>query len=337
MSQITLTQYLLEQQHRHGAPDGDLRLLLETVARACRHISSLVSRGALANILGAQGTDNVQGEAQQKLDVIANNIVLETCSWTRCLAAMASEEMPDIAPVDKAFQQGPLLLVFDPLDGSSNIDVNVSIGTIFSILKLANGRHPETVVEADFMQPGTQQIGAGYAVYGPRTQLVLTLGHGVDIFTLDPTTGDWLLTSKNIRIPEDTSEFAINMSNQRHWEPGIQNYINDCLAGEQGPLGKNYNMRWIASMVADVHRILNRGGVFLYPSDQRPGNQDGKLRLLYEANPMAWIVEQAGGAATDASRRILELAPHALHQRTGVVLGSRNEVQRIGQYSVKTQ
>lgn len=333
MSQITLTRHLLEAQHRHGMVDADLRLLLETVAQACRHVAALVSRGALADILGAQGTENVQGEAQQKLDVIANDMLLDACSWTGCLAAMASEEMPDIAPVPAGLQRGEWLLVFDPLDGSSNIDVNVSIGTIFSILRLPKGQSVDSVKEADFLQPGRQQIAAGYAVYGPQTQLVLTTGHGVDVFTLDTSTGSWLLTSAGIQIPEDTTEFAINMSNQRHWDASIQRYIADCLAGESGPLKKNYNMRWIASMVADVHRILNRGGVFLYPRDQRSGSRDGKLRLLYEANPMALIVEQAGGAATDASHRILDLSPQALHQRTGVVLGSKNEVQRIRQYT----
>lgn len=333
MSQITLTRHLLEAQHRHGMVDADLRLLLETVAQACRHVAALVSRGALADILGAQGTENVQGEAQQKLDVIANDMLLDACSWAGCLAAMASEEMPDIVPVPAGLRRGEWLLVFDPLDGSSNIDVNVSIGTIFSILRLPKGQSADSVKEADFLQPGRQQIAAGYAVYGPQTQLVLTTGHGVDAFTLDNSTGSWLLTSAGIQIPEDTTEFAINMSNQRHWDASIQRYIADCLAGESGPLKKNYNMRWIASMVADVHRILNRGGVFLYPRDQRPGSRDGKLRLLYEANPMALIVEQAGGAATDASHRILDLSPQALHQRTGVVLGSKNEVQRIRQYT----
>ncbi|HLR13876.1 MAG TPA: class 1 fructose-bisphosphatase [Burkholderiaceae bacterium] len=331
MSPTTLTRHLLESSHP-GTADPDLRLLLETVAHACTRISSLVSRGALADILGEQGTDNIQGEAQQKLDVIANDILLDTCSWTGCLAAMASEEMPDIAPVGPAFRRGSYLLVFDPLDGSSNIDVNVSIGTIFSVLKLADGRDPATAQEADFLQPGSQQVAAGYAVYGPQSQLVLTTGDGVDAFTLDRDTGSWMLTTRGMRIPADTTEFAINMSNRRHWHTPIKRYIDDCLAGTEGPLAKDYNMRWIASMVADVHRILNRGGVFLYPRDQRAGSLDGKLRLLYEASPMALIVEQAGGAATDASQRILELTPQALHQRTGVVLGSRNEVDRIRQY-----
>lgn len=332
MSPFTLTRHLLEQQHEHGTPDADLRLLLEAVAQACSHIASLVSRGALANILGAQGTDNIQGEAQQKLDVIANDIVMQTCQWTGSLAAMASEEMPDIAQLEPGLRRGRYLLVFDPLDGSSNIDVNVSIGTIFSILALPEGRDAATASEQDFLQPGSQQIAAGYAVYGPQSQLVLTTGQGVNAFTLDQLTGAWVQTASNIQIPVDTTEFAINVSNQRHWEAPIQRYIQDCLAGSEGPIGKDYNMRWIASMVADVHRILNRGGIFLYPRDHRPSSQHGKLRLLYEASPMGWIVEQAGGAATDSRHRILDLAPTALHQRTGVVLGSRHEVQRVSQY-----
>jgi fructose-1,6-bisphosphatase I len=225
---------------------------------------------------------------------------------------------------------GEYLLMFDPLDGSSNIDVNVSIGTIFSVLKAPEGMGTPT--EQAFLQPGTQQVAAGYAVYGPQTMLVLTTGNGVNCFTLDREMGSWVLTQSNMRIPEDTKEFAINMSNQRHWHPPVQRYVDEMLAGKTGPRQKDFNMRWIASMVADVHRILNRGGVFMYPADLRDPASPGKLRLMYEANPMAMIVEQAGGAATDGRQRILDIAPTKLHQRVPVFLGSRNEVERVTGY-----
>jgi len=242
------------------------------------------------------------------------------------LAAMASEEMDSIHVVPDRYPQGEYLLLFDPLDGSSNIDVNVSIGTIFSVLrKVTNHRG---VSEEDFLQPGKQQAAAGYCVYGPQTTLVLTVGDGVVMFTLDRETGSWKLTERDVQIPVDTKEFAINMSNMRHWAPPVRQYIDECLAGKEGPRGKDFNMRWVASMVADVHRILTRGGVFLYPWDQREPEKPGKLRLMYEANPMAFIVEQAGGAATNAHQRILDLQPTKLHERVSVVLGSKNEVQR---------
>src|SRR5690606_14762496 len=253
-----LTHYLVEQQRQHGVVTADVRLLLETVARACKAISHAVSKGALGGVLGSLESENVQGEVQKKLDVISNEILLEANEWGGNLAAMASEEMDTLHRIPAHFPKGKNLLLFDPLDGSSNIDVNVSIGTIFSVLQLPEEANTRDVQEADFLQPGVKQVAAGYAVYGPQTMLILTVGAGVVGFTLDKETGSWVLTHPAIRIPEETAEFAINMSNQRYWEPAIRHYIEDCLKGKEGPLGKNYNMRWIASMVADVHRIMCR-------------------------------------------------------------------------------
>jgi len=334
---ISLTQYLVEQQRKHGHIPGQLRLLIEVVARACKRISIGVNKGALGDVLGSAETENVQGEMQKKLDVIANEVLIDANEWGGHLAAMASEEMEDIYVVPNRFPQGEYLLLFDPLDGSSNIDVNVSIGTIFSVLKkpeatVADGGPAPAVTDADFLQPGTAQAAAGYCVYGPQTTLVLTVGDGVAVFTLDREQGSWMLTQDGVRIPADTQEFAINMSNLRHWAAPVTRYIDECLAGREGPRGKDFNMRWIASMVADVHRILTRGGVFLYPWDKREPGKAGKLRLMYEANPMAFLVEQAGGAATDGTRRILDIAPAKLHERVAVVLGSKNEVERVTQY-----
>lgn len=332
MKRKTLTQYLVEQQRKKQAVSAEVRLLIETVARACKAISHAVSKGALGGVLGSLGTENVQGEVQKKLDVLSNEILLEANEWGGHLAAMASEEMETIHRIPNRYPKGENLLLFDPLDGSSNIDVNVSIGTIFSVLHAPHHASGRDVDENDFLQAGSQQVAAGYAVYGPQTMLVLTVGNGVVGFTLDREMGSWVLTDEDIRIPEQTAEFAINMSNMRHWEAPVKRYIDDCLAGKTGPLGKDYNMRWIASMVADVHRILTRGGIFMYPRDERPSGKAGKLRLMYEANPMSFIVEQAGGAATDGSRRILDVPPDALHQRIGVVLGSKEEVERVQRY-----
>lgn len=332
MKYKTLTQYLVEQQRQHQAVSAEVRLLIETVSRACKAISHAVSKGALGGVLGSLGTENVQGEIQKKLDVLSNEILLEANEWGGNLAAMASEEMTTIHRIPNYYPKGQNLLLFDPLDGSSNIDVNVSIGTIFSVLQAPAEAADREIAEEDFLQPGTRQVAAGYAVYGPQTMLVLTVGTGVMGFTLDREMGSWLLTHENIRIPADTAEFAINMSNMRHWEPPVRRYIEECLQGETGPLAKNYNMRWIASMVADVHRILTRGGIFMYPRDTRPSGVHGKLRLMYEANPMSFIVEQAGGAAINGTQRILEEQPTKLHQRIGVILGSRNEVERLQRY-----
>jgi fructose-1,6-bisphosphatase I len=327
---ISLTRYLVEQQRAKGRIPSELRLLLEVVARACKSISHAVNKGALGDVLGTAGSENVQGEVQKKLDIIANDVLIEANEWGGHLAAMASEEMDSIHVVPNRYPQGEYLLMFDPLDGSSNIDVNVSIGTIFSVLKKADAN--TAVTEADFLQPGTQQVAAGYCVYGPQTTLVLTVGDGVAMFTLDREQGSFVLTQENVKIPVDTKEFAINMSNMRHWAEPVKRYIDECLEGEEGPRGKNFNMRWIASMVADVHRILTRGGVFMYPWDKREPGKAGKLRLMYEANPMSWLVEQAGGASTNGQQRILELKPTQLHERVSVILGSKNEVERVTRY-----
>jgi fructose-1,6-bisphosphatase I len=328
---ISLTRYLVEKQRVADRIPSDLRLLLEVVARACKGISHAVTKGALGDVLGSAGTDNVQGEVQKKLDIIANEVLIEANEWGGHLAAMASEEMEGIYVVPNRYPQGEYLLLFDPLDGSSNIDVNVSIGTIFSVLK-----KPENsgagVAEEDFLQSGSKQVAAGYCIYGPQTTLVLTVGDGVAMFTLDTEQGSFVLTQENLRIPEDTKEFAINMSNMRHWDAPVKRYIDECLAGKDGPRGKDFNMRWIASMVADVHRILMRGGVFLYPWDKREPEKPGKLRLMYEANPMGWLVEQAGGAATTGKQRILDIRPKKLHERVAVILGSKNEVERASSY-----
>ena len=323
----SLSRYLVEQQRAKQHIPPELRLLLEVVARACKGISHAVNKGALGGVLGSAHSENVQGEVQKKLDIIANEVLIEANEWGGHLAAMASEEMDSIYVVPNRYPQGEYLLLFDPLDGSSNIDVNVSIGTIFSVLKKPESA--EKVSEADFLQPGHAQVAAGYCVYGPQTTLVLTVGDGVAMFTLDREQGSFVLTEENVRIPEDTREFAINMSNMRHWDKTVTEYIAECLAGKDGPRGKDFNMRWVASMVADVHRILTSGGVFMYPWDKREPQKPGKLRLMYEANPMSWLVEQAGGMATNGRERILDIQPTQLHERVSVFLGSKNEVERV--------
>lgn len=326
----SLSRYLVEQQRAKGNIPPELRLLLEVVARACKSISHAVNKGALGGVLGSANTENVQGEVQKKLDIIANEVLIEANEWGGHLAAMASEEMDSIYVVPNRYPQGEYLLLFDPLDGSSNIDVNVSIGTIFSVLKKPEGKM--AVCEADFLQKGHAQVAAGYCVYGPQTTLVLTVGDGVAMFTLDREQGSFVLTQEHMQIPADTKEFAINMSNMRHWAEPVNRYIDECLSGQTGPRGKDFNMRWVASMVADVHRILTRGGVFMYPWDKREPDKPGKLRLLYEANPMSWLVEQAGGAATNGQQRILDIQPQQLHQRVSVFLGSKNEVDRVSSF-----
>lgn len=328
-SAISLTRYLIEEQ-RAGRINADLRLLIEVVARACKTISIAVGKGALGGVLGDAGTGNIQGEAQKKLDVLSNEILLEANAWGGHLAGLASEEMDTSHPIPDVYPRGNYLLLFDPLDGSSNIDVNISVGTIFSVL-----RAPDGVTQAedrDFLQAGTEQVCAGYTTYGPSTMLVLTIGNGTHAFTLDREVGSFVLTTRNMRIPEETQEFAVNMSNQRHWQPPMQRYVGDLLAGKQGPRGKDFNMRWVASMVADVHRILTRGGIFSYPLDAKCADKGGKLRLMYEANPMALLVEQAGGAASTGRQRMLEVAPTGLHQRVPVFLGSKNEVEAAVRY-----
>jgi len=328
-SKVSLTRYLVEQQRVNGLIPAQLRLLLEVVARSCKSISQAVNKGALGGVLGTAESENVQGEIQKKLDIIANEVLIEANEWGGNLAAMASEEMEDIYVVPNRYPQGEYLLLFDPLDGSSNIDVNVSIGTIFSVLRKPEGSQ---VSEQDFLQAGSKQVAAGYCVYGPQTTLVLTVGNGVAMFTLDREQGSFVLTQENIQVPADTQEFAINMSNMRHWDAPIKRYVDECLAGKEGPREKDFNMRWIASMVADVHRILTRGGIFMYPWDKREPTKPGKLRLMYEANPMGWLIEQAGGAATNGKERILDINPTQLHQRVSVILGSKNEVERVTGY-----
>ena len=329
MRRVTLTQFLIEQQ-RTGRINPELRLLIEVVARAVKAISVNVSKGALAGVLGEAGTDNVQGEAQKKLDVIANEILLQANEWGGHLAAMASEEVETVHQIPFDYPKGGFLLLFDPLDGSSNIDVNISVGTIFSVLR--NPPDCDEPTEEDFLQPGREQVAAGYAVYGPSTMFVLTVGNGVHGFTLDREMGSFIYTQPFMTIPADTQEFAINASNARFWEPPVKRYVDEMTQGKGGPLGKDYNMRWVASMVADVHRVLTRGGIFMYPMDEKCRAKGGKLRLMYEANPMALLVEQAGGAASTGRERILDVQPTQLHQRVPVILGSKNEVERVVSY-----
>src|SRR3954469_22814565 len=332
MRRVTLTQFLLSRQRDKQLINADLRLLIETIARACKAISTRVNKGALGDSHSSTENINIQGEVQKKLDVLSNEILLEANEWGGNLAALASEEMDDPRPIPTHYPRGEYLLLFDPLDGSSNIDVNISVGTIFSVLrcpKLADGKYCEPDEKA-FLQPGRTQVAAGFAVYGPTTVFVLTVGDGAHGFTLDRESFTFVLTHPNIRIPPDTQEFAINVSNQRRWEPPVRRYIDECLAGKDGPRGKDFNMRWVASMVADVFRVLCRGGIFMYPRDSK--NKDGRLRLMYEANPMAMIVEQAGGGAPHRRPPLLDLQPKALHQRVAVVLGSKNEVAQVAAY-----
>ncbi|MGZ4959166.1 MAG: class 1 fructose-bisphosphatase [Methylomonas sp.] len=327
--QVTLTQFIIEQQR--GLPDasGTFTLLLNNIVTACKQISHRVNRGALIGVLGSAGSENVQGEVQKKLDIITHDIMVKALDWGGHLGGMASEEISDPIQIPKQYPKGKYLVLFDPLDGSSNIDINLTVGTIFSILRCREGIPAET---EDFLRKGSEQVCAGFVLYGPSTMLVLTTGNGVNGFTLDQDVGEFVLTHCNMKIPEESREFAINMSNQRFWEPPVKRYIDECVAGEDGPRGKNFNMRWVASLVAEVYRILNRGGVFLYPYDLRDPAKPGKLRLMYEANPMAFIIEQAGGLCTTGNERILDIKPNSIHQRVPLILGSKNEVERIMEY-----
>lgn len=324
MTARTLREYLADPKGDGVPAPRELGILIEAISDSCRTISALVSRGALADVLGSAGTGNIQGEEQKQLDVLANDELMAMATASGVVAGAASEEEDEARPMKAG---APYLLLFDPLDGSSNIDVNVSIGTIFSILPAKTGEGA-----APFLQTGRNQVCAGYCVYGPQTTLVLTLGSGVVAFTMDPPTGQWVQTTASVRVPEKTKEFSINMSNMRHWADPVRAYIDECLAGEGGPRAKNYNMRWIASMVADVHRILSRGGVFLYPWDKREPGKPGKLRLMYEANPMSMLCEQAGGKAFDGAKAILDVQPTGLHQRVSVMLGSKEEVERLEKF-----
>ena len=334
MGQRTLARYLIEEQRNKGVITADLKFLVEVVSRACQAISIAIGKGGLGGVLGEAGSANVQGEAQKKLDVLSNEILLQANEWGGHLAAMASEEMDWPHTIPHRYPQGEYLLLFDPLDGSSNIDVNVSVGTIFSVLKCPEGADLSTpeAAEKAFLQPGTKQVAAGYTVYGPTTILVLTVGDGVVVFTLDREQGLFVLTQENVQIPAETREFAINVSNMRHWDAPVQRYVREMMDGSEGPLGKDYNMRWVASMVADVHRIMTRGGIFMYPLDAKLREKGGKLRLMYEANPMAFLVEQAGGMASTGRQRILDIIPERLHQRVPVILGSKSEVARVVAY-----
>jgi fructose-1,6-bisphosphatase len=326
----SLSKYIIEHQRQVANGDPELAALLNDIQNACKWIVTAVSRGALNNTQDVATVFNVQGEQQKALDVISNEIVLRTCEWGGQLCGMASEEMDQPFAIPAAYPRGRYLLVFDPLDGSSNIDINMTVGTIFSVLQA-----PEGVAEPrieHFLQPGCRQVAAGYALYGPAAMLVMTLGSGVHGFTLDRDTGAFLLTHPAIRIPAATREFAVNASNERFWEPPVRRYVEECIQGKSGPRGVDFNMRWIASMVAEVHRILLRGGLFMYPRDTKDVRKPGRLRLLYEANPMAMIVEQAGGAASTGRARILDIKPTELHQRVPVILGSREEVERIDAY-----
>ncbi|MDE2368314.1 MAG: class 1 fructose-bisphosphatase [Burkholderiales bacterium] len=334
----TLTQYLIEQRRRFPGASGELNALVLDVSIACKAIARAVAFGELGGngdpAAKPGGDVNVQGEVQKALDVVSNHMFVATAEWSGHLAGMASEEMDDPYQIPQDYPRGKYLLVFDPLDGSSNIDVNVSVGSIFSILRapadvIDSGRD---VVEADFLQPGATQVAAGYALYGPVTMFVLSVGNGVVGFTLDPNLGEFKLTHPSIQVPADTSEFAINTSNSRFWEPPVKRYVDECLAGRTGPRGKDFNMRWIASMVAEAHRILMRGGVFMYPRDTKDPAKPGRLRLLYEANPIGFIIEQAGGRASTGRQPMLGVKPSALHQRIGLVFGSKNEVERIERY-----
>jgi fructose-1,6-bisphosphatase I / sedoheptulose-1,7-bisphosphatase len=326
----TLVQFLIEERRRHPGASGDLNGLILEIALACKAISNRVAVGALGGVLGSVGHTNVQGEVQQKLDVLANDYFLRATEWSGHVAGMVSEELADPYRLPTQYPRGKYLLLFDPLDGSSNIDVNVSVGSIFSILRAPRpGSDPEP---QEFLQPGSRQVCAGYAIYGPSTMLVLSVGTGVQAFTLDPNLGEFVLTRESIQIPSSTREFAINASNQRFWEPAVQRYVQECVAGRSGSRQKDFNMRWVASLVAETHRILTRGGVFLYPRDSREPAKPGRLRLLYEANPVAFLIEQAGGAASTGRQRLLDVIPSDVHQRISFIFGAREEVARIEDY-----
>ena len=328
----TLTRFTIEKEHenRDKDPTGEFSGLLNAVATAVKVIANQVGKGALAGLPGDAGAVSAQGDAQKKLDVVSNAVMIGETEWTGHLAGMVSQEMPGVHPIPAAYRRGKYLLVFDPLDGSSNLDANITAGTIFSILR--SPRPGAAPVAGDFLQPGTEQVCAGFALYGPATMLALTTGSGVDGFTLDRDIGAFILTHPQMRIPEETSEFAINSSNERHWEPPVRRYVQECLAGKAGPRGKDFNMRWIASLVAEAFRILTRGGVFLYPADSNQPGRTGRLRLLYEANPVAFLIEQAGGLASTGHERVMGLTPDGLHQQVPFVFGSRREVERIEQY-----
>lgn len=306
------------------AKDPALNDVITTVTEVGKTISGLLKKGALADILGEAGNQNVQGEEQKKLDVLANDLLLDALAKNTHCAGVASEELDDATPANA---DGSLLVLFDPLDGSSNIDINMAVGTIFSILPYE--RQGQNSENSDFLQAGNQQLAAGYLLYGTSTVLALTIADNVVMFSLDPDSGDYILINDHVQIAADTSEYAINASNYRYWLAPMQQYIDELIAGKTGVRGRDFNTRWVAAMVGDVHRILCRGGLFTYPFDTKYPNKAGKLRLMYEANPMSLLIERAGGAATDAINRILDIEPTDIHQRVPVVLGSKNEVNYV--------
>ena len=322
MSYRTLSQYLEQQQ---GNLTPALADVIETIANTCKTIDLALQKGALAGVLGSAEHENVQGETQKKLDVISNDYLIDALKINKNVGGLASEELDDFTP---AQDNGQYLVLFDPLDGSSNIDINMCVGTIFSILPAKN-----TVTQAaDFMQAGTEQVAAGYVLYGPSSMMALTVGAGTVFFTFDPDTQEFLLTSENIQVAADTQEYAINASNQRHWEAPVKRYIEELQAGKTSVREKDFNMRWVACMVGDIHRILCRSGIFLYPYDTKDPKKAGRLRLMYEANPMSMLMEQAGGASTTGRVRIMEIQPTELHQRVPVIIGSKNEVALVTHY-----
>ena len=330
----TLTQFLIEQRRRHPGATGDLNALITDISLACKAIARKVALGALGAPIGGHEEGgcslNVQGEQQKPLDIESNELFVRSAEWDGHVAGMVSEEMEQPYTLPPQYPRGKYLLLFDPLDGSSNIDVNVSVGSIFSVLRAAT---PGQDAKAeDFLQPGTRQVCAGYAIYGPTTMLVLSMGDGTHAFTLEPSLGEWVLSHRGLKVPQKTCEFAINASNSRFWEPAVKRYVDECLAGSTGPRGVDFNMRWIASLVAETHRILMRGGVFMYPRDNKDASRPGRLRLLYEANPIGMLIEQAGGRATTGHKRILDVQPEAIHQRIGFIFGSAEEVARIESY-----
>jgi fructose-1,6-bisphosphatase I/sedoheptulose-1,7-bisphosphatase/fructose-1,6-bisphosphatase I len=324
----TLSKFLIQQLK--GSPElSDLAALLVDIAAAVKAISAMTAKGELGDVLGSLETQNVQGETQKKLDVMSNTAFVNTFSLGGLVAGLASEEMDDPLVIDAEEGSGRFLAIFDPLDGSSNIDINVSVGSIFSVLRAPVGHAPEV---KDYLLCGREQLAAGYAIYGPSTMLVLTVGKGTHGFTLDREVGNFILTHRDMQVPADTSEFAINASNERFWEPPVQRYVAECKNGRTDVRERDFNMRWIASMVADIHRILMRGGVFMYPKDTKDPSKPGRLRLMYEANPMSFVIEQAGGIGSTGRKRILDIAPEQIHQRVPVIIGSRNEIERIERY-----
>ena len=312
-----LTKFLLDEQRRYPESTGNFTSLFSDLVVAAKIISREVNRAGLIDILGSTGAQNVQGEEVQKLDELANDMLIRTMEHGGHLSGMASEEMEEIVKVDGKFPKGSYLLLFDPLDGSTNIDVNISVGTIFSILKRPDGSDTTT---KDFLQPGTRQVCAGYILYGSSPMLVYTTGHGVHGFTLDPSIGEFLLSHEDIRTPEKGKIYSINEGNSKHWFPATSIYIEKIKANEKG-----YSARYVGSLVADFHRNLLKGGIFLYPADRKSKN--GKLRLLYEANPLSFIIEQAGGKSSTGDKRVLEVVPEELHQRTPLIIGSKADVE----------